>query len=227
MRIENEEINQEIISVWKKHEGKKGTERWPLLFPNIKQNKILFIGINPGFDKKFLGEGCEKKYLFSNNLNKEEEIEREKKAKEELEYRGYFRGFEEIKKECKIDWEHVDLFFYRNTSQKELIKIIEYKEKIMNEFGEDQLKISLELIKMADPKIIVVSNAMASHILKKWLKIDSSDFEKNGFDFAIINNKRVPIFFSGMLTEQRALDKGSFRRLKWHIRKALGWCESA
>jgi len=34
--------------------------------------------------------------------------------------------------------------------------------------------------------------------------------------------KNVPIFFTSMLTGQRALDNGSFERLIWHINFVLG-----
>ena len=67
-------------------------------------------------------------------------------------------------------------------------------------------------------------------------------FEKNqeqtqgvwmGFDFVfdeklgthkIVNNSdldNTPVFFTSMLTGQRALDKGSFERLNWHINFVL------
>ena len=36
-----------------------------------------------------------------------------------------------------------------------------------------------------------------------------------------LNEKSVPVFFSSMLTGQRALDKGSFERLKWHVKNVI------
>jgi hypothetical protein len=33
--------------------------------------------------------------------------------------------------------------------------------------------------------------------------------------------ENIPIFFTSMLTDQRALDKGSYARLIWHIKYAL------
>jgi hypothetical protein len=33
--------------------------------------------------------------------------------------------------------------------------------------------------------------------------------------------ENIPIFFTSMLTGQRALDKGSYARLIWHIKYAL------
>ena len=50
------------------------------------------------------------------------------------------------------------------------------------------------------------------------LKITQEKFEKEGYDILEINNKKIPILFSSMLTGQRALDTHSLRRLKWHIK---------
>ena len=55
-------------------------------------------------------------------------------------------------------------------------------------------------------------------------------FNPDAFDFCfdeeigtyrIVNNSSLegtPVFFSSMLTRQRALDLGSLERLEWHIR---------
>ena len=48
------------------------------------------------------------------------------------------------------------------------------------------------------------------------------EFDDTIGTYRIINNpdfKDTIVFFSGMLTGQRALDNGSFERLKWHLNK--------
>ncbi len=165
-------------------------------------------------------------------------IDFEKVAKSR--YNKYFKKLKEISKYVFGDenkWEHIDLFFYRTTSQDDLKKCINYKEKMskskiqsvsLNEFGKDQLEISLGLIDMIEPKVIVVANALSSKIImyydaaNKKIKIDDSNFEKEGFHRVELSNGKIPILFTSMLSGQRALDLESLRRLKWQIKKAVG-----
>lgn len=36
-----------------------------------------------------------------------------------------------------------------------------------------------------------------------------------------VNDKRIPVFYSGMLSGAHAVDNGSFDRLIWHIKYVL------
>jgi pseudouridine-5'-phosphate glycosidase len=72
---------------------------------------------------------------------------------------------------------------------------------------------------MIEPKVIVVSNAFVSNILQAELDIVFD--ETLGCHFIDLKNKAYPVFFTSMLTGQRALDKGSMMRLKWHIKRVL------
>lgn len=95
-------------------------------------------------------------------------------------------------------------------------------------FINGQFEISKKIIAKAAPKVIVVSNSKARDFLKN--KEGKNDL---GFDFKfdeelgtekIINHSTlegVPVFFTSMLTGQRALDLGSYDRLIWHIEYAL------
>ena len=49
-----------------------------------------------------------------------------------------------------------------------------------------------------------------------------SYFKEKGFDYFYLGKLKIPIFFTGMLSGQRALDRGSKRRLIWQTNKALG-----
>ena len=110
----------------------------------------------------------------------------------------------------------------------------EYLEKrkddtfdINNEFVERQLKLSLEAIKDLNPSIIVVNNALASELICEKFGEEKIPFnEEEGFHTLLLNNgNKIPIFFSSMLSGQRALDKHTYKRLIWHIKKAKSWQE--
>lgn len=196
----------------------------PLLPKTIKKDAILFIGINPAFSKTRSEE------------IKNKEIEFYPCISDDTKEISYFKKFKDIAEYCNnAEWTHLDLFFMRETNQ-EIIDELSYDERGKC-FLQAQLDITFEIIKRASPKIIVVSNSLASeffgkrkqkhlpHFDKIWMGYDldfKTDFDNELGTYKIkIGEKDTPIFFSGMLSGQRALDLGSIERLKWQIRKIL------
>jgi hypothetical protein len=128
----------------------------------------------------------------------------------------YFQKFQEITKITKLKFAHVDLFHCRVTSQKSLAK------SLINQplYKKESVTILQKIIDQINPKIIVIENTLTRNIL-----IDEFNlFPKiKDLDVAIgtplYNGK--PVFYTSMLTGQRALDLGSYQRLIWHIQHAL------
>jgi len=194
----------------------------PLLPKTIKKDAILFIGINPAFSKQ------------RNEEIKNKEIEFYPFISDETKDITYFEKFKDISSYCNnAEWTHLDLFFMRETNQ-EVIEKLSYDNV---DFLQAQLDITFEIIKRASPKVIVVSNSLASeffgkrkqkhlpHFDKIWMGYDlnfKTDFDNELGTYNIkIGEKDTPIFFSGMLSGQRALDLGSLERLKWQIKRIL------
>ena len=217
-----------VLDLWQKfkyipvlNENGREYRKSPLLPKMVKKNAILFIGMNPAFSKKRKDE------------IKETEIEFYPIISDEIKDITYFEKFKDIASYCdNAEWTHLDLFFLRETNQ-DLIEELSFKNI---DFLQAQLDISFEIINKATPKIIVVSNSLASEFFGKkkqkhsffdkiWLGFDL-DFEKD-FNTEIgtykiqIAGKDTPIIFSGMLSGQRALDLGSLERLKWQIKRIL------
>ncbi|MDP2668345.1 MAG: hypothetical protein Q8P07_00720 [bacterium] len=230
----NTEINKKIIKLWRKQFGASENVCAPFLYGNFVQDSLLFIGCNPSFSEKgfrdFLRNGNEKLdpkvffkwaniYANSDNIAKCIEIDR---AAFEY-YDAYFKKLKEISNEVRLPWEHADLFLYRQTSQKDFKQHIMNK-KNLNEFGESQIKIFREVLDAMRPKIIVVANAFASQIFQNEFSKEIS-FD-NAYGWHWFKNK-IPIFFSSMLSGQRALDRGSYERLKWHIGQAAIYCKKS
>jgi len=229
--VENKFINNKILDIWREELPKEKNPLAPLFFPNFEKNCILFIGLNPSFNKNWLRNNPKLKGLSLTDFrwvkNKTPKIEKllefEKVAKKNY---PYFNRFNEIAKDSKIDWEHIDLFFYRKTSQNNLKPLVikEEKDKLvkLTTFGQAQFNLCSKMIKKIRPQVIVVVNALASKIIKSELKDKISALnEHKGSHTIKVNNKAVPIFFSGMLSGQRSLDNGSYERLSWHIRQVL------
>ena len=74
----------------------------------------------------------------------------------------------------------------------------------------------------ASPRAIVVVNALASHLIRTGRALGALDYDEElGVAMYKIGEKRVPVFYSGMLSGARTIDNGSFDRLIWHIKYVL------
>lgn len=75
-------------------------------------------------------------------------------------------------------------------------------------FVEEQMRLFRMIVDGASPKAIVVVNAL-----------DYDDVLRVAM--YKIGEKRVPVFYSGMLSGAHTIDNGSFDRLIWHIKYVL------
>ena len=229
-KVNMKSYEKQILKIWNDfkelkelNEQDREYRKSPLLPIEIKKNAILFIGINPSFTKKAIIEKHNREIEFYPEIDdKKTDIQ-------------YFEKFKEVARYCDEKWTHLDLLFIRETNQKVIAKMIRTKKGI--DFVSKQLDVSFEAIKKSNPKIIIVANSLASEFFGKKKKIHHSiegkiwkgfnlDFD-NDFDNKIgtyrisLNDKQVPIIFSGMLSGQRALDIGSLERLMWQINMIL------
>lgn len=185
---------------------------------------ILFLGMNPSFVSSQQKESYEW-------------------TREWTRGKDYFKPFFTIEENLKIKygldikWTHYDLFAFRETKQANIKRLL-----MSNEEGRVFLFQQLEVLKgrllQTQPKVIVASNAlirtffgMNKHKNKKenevgvWL----GDWIKFYFDRTIGTHvvsepkelKGTKIFFTSMLSGQRALDLGTSERLVWHIAEVL------
>jgi hypothetical protein len=221
-----QEVNLAIVELWRQTFPEGTDVLLPLIYPKIKKSVILFIGLNPSFNARrllaslkgtpFAELNVEGFYSYKNINNYNLEWAKKIVELSRINY-PYFKKFNEIAQYVRKDWEHVDLYFYPETSQ----KIITHKiqNNTLNDFWIKQIELSKKLITEAEPIIIVVVNACASKIFKR--EFDMEFNKQNGYHEIKLNNKTLPVFLGGMLTGQRALDNYSFERLKWHIGQTI------
>lgn len=230
----NEKINRKILAVWKKHFSKDKEVYAPIFYDNFKQGGILFIGMNPSFTPRgvrAIVRGTEFEEIESETFYRWNNIASDPAHVDTCvrigrlvhEEYAFFKRMHETAKRCKTHFQHIDLFVYRQTKQKDFLGLIRDKKKVLNEFGRDQLDIFLEALKEIHPFVIVVSNAGSSGIIREHFKDRISFDEEQGFHWLDLGDRKVPIFFSSMLSGQRALDTGSYERLRWHVGKAFGY----
>ncbi len=178
----------------------------------VKKNSILFVGMNPSFSAKAWNNGKDDSSVFY-DIPKSSE-----KKDSNTFFRTILNFYEEING-YKPPFAHHDLLFVRATNQKAVLEWME--EPLMNDFFKGQLDISKSIIESTSPVLIVVLNAGASNLFRKLFADNRPFCEELGAYLYIINGKRTPVLFSGMLSGQRALDLGSKESLKWHIKYIL------
>ena len=226
--MKNREINNQIILLCKKYpEYFSGSEVYaPMFYDYPKGGGILFIGMNPSVPgsktKKIVNKDERESLKWNNEVGVEEKVDKLiKLEKRFVDDYFYFKKMKEIRDFSGLQsnhLQHADLFVYRETKQPEFIKKIKTKRKL-NEFAEDQLRIFDKLLDLLSPEVIVIANAEASKIFQdRYSKSISKFMDDKGHH---LFKDKTPIFFSSMISGQRALDNGSFERLKWHIKKSI------
>ncbi|MFW5962695.1 MAG: hypothetical protein ACOCQR_03670 [bacterium] len=223
-------INQKTRKLW--NEYADNNDLIPGAYSNVKKNSLLFIGINPSdsvknFNKIISGTQYQylnfpQDYLWGNhhNLKLKTVLAIEELARTKADY---FRKLQDISDDVNKDWEHVDLFFIREKSQKKLKdKILSQKnnEYSLSDFAKQQLNINYSLIKKIEPICILVNNAYASKLIRYFYSNDLSEFDEEigTYKLAINEHTKVPIIFSCVLDGARHIDIGSYERLKWQVR---------
>ena len=211
-----EKFETEIRNIWENEKYKEFEiiNRGFGIQDIILKNSIMFIGINPSFDEN-------SKEIHEEFYN----VEQDGKT------HPYFNKFKEISKKVNHSWTHFDFLYFRETNQKYINELLKKQNGV--DFVFKQLEISKKVILEAKPKILIVSNTMARHFMGFDKNQDQTQGVWMGFDFIfdeklgthkIIHNSELentPVFFTSMLTGQRALDNGSFERLNWHINFVL------
>lgn len=176
---------------------------------HLHPGSLLFVGINPSYSE------ADKDLIYYDGTEGSH---------------PYFKRFKELAKSANIPWSHLDMLFVRETEQKALDKLLQKDKGV--DFVWQQLQLAQRLLDAAQPAAIVVCNTKARQFLgldkgedgsNAWLDLKARTGGMAWDDtLGTYRYRGVPTFFSGMLTGQRALDKGSFERLEWHLRRALG-----
>lgn len=234
--MENQKIDVEkynrLLEIWQATSElnvKQSGNRFlmPLVPLEITEGSLLFIGLNPSFNTEYVRKALseikdvEAYFNWSNKENFNPELDAQLTYVAKAEY-PYFRKFREIALVLDYKWDHCDLFFFRETLQREFLPKILKSGTTLNEFGRKQLSIAFEMIDKAKPTSIIIANAFASDLYLRERKQRISFNSEKGCYYESHGSKQIPVFFSSMLTGQRALDNHSYGRLVWHIGHVFG-----
>lgn len=230
--MRNKEINSKIIALWNKYFQNDVDVYAPLFYDEFKKSGLLFVGMNPFFSTrgfKTILQNTEYKDMDPATFFKWSNVSANPALIDDCinvenyayaNYSLYFGRPVEIAKKVGLDWQHIDLFLYKETAQNSFMARITDKRKL-NEFALDQFALFEEILTKIEPHCVVVTNAFGSEILRKHIKNDLTWDEERGFHWFTKPGKKIPMFFSLMLSGQRALDRWSYERLVWHIAQAV------
>lgn len=248
-----ETINNKILKLWVEHYPQKDFGEneilMPMLYPELPKDSLLFIGINPSYDEKYIVNPNDAKfYDFKQYRDLKTHFERKdwkykliKMEEGYLKKHPHYKMFQRIAEYLSLDskWVAIDLFFEREKRQNDLVErylnikdcngndLLKSNLKFMLEsiepFAEKQLELSLNLIKERRPKVIVVANALASKILLAY---------NNQKGKRVINTKdfddlgywklfEIPIFFCSSFRGNGALNIFSRLQLVRNIKHLI------
>jgi hypothetical protein len=233
------DYHEQICDIWKMVEAEKNkTPETPELAilktiydedafvqDFLYKKSLLFLGVGASSSKSKTGEDKKK------TVDKKGVVQYE--TDDGRNYYHYYDPMIKLAEQTGFEhWSNIDITLFRETNQDVLIHFFKNDKKYSG-IMEKQLELAIDMIIKVEPEIIVVSNAFVRKVLRPlgvFLKDDDkvTDFD-SGFRFEPDKNygtpiiikpeklKGKPVFFSSMLSGQRALDKGSFELLIWHI----------
>jgi hypothetical protein len=248
LKQKSEEINvykkyhTKIVKAWKmvkKKEFKKLYARKAFAQDVLYKDGLLFLGVGASF---FDGceETCNKKYHPV-----QYETYKGRIGEDEKKGYNYYKPMIKLAKKTGFDnnWSNIDITLFRETNQSILESF--FQNSSLANIMQEQLNLATRMIKDVEPKIIIASNTLVRKIFcleifqergeKKFKSEVKSEFcfdtsksviKKYGTPLISAPRssytgkalKKTPIFFTSMLSGQRALDLGSFDRLIWHIK---------
>jgi len=230
--MRNQEINSKIVALWNKYFQNDPDVYAPLFYDELKKGGLLFVGMNPSFSAKgfkTILQNTEYKdidpvtFFKWSNISANPALIDDCIKVENYAYANYSQYFGrpiEIAKKVGLDWQHVDLFLYKETSQNNFMSRVRNGGSL-NEFGMDQIRLFEDILVQIEPQCVVVTNATGSEILREHIKDDLLWDAERGFHWFTRGEKKIPMFFTSMLSGQRSLDRWSYERLVWHIGHAV------
>lgn len=197
-------VGEKLQAIWAHNDHQAFCHRDFMAPYELKPGALLFVGINPSFTEA----DRHIRYYDAHKGN-----------------HSYFRPMKEIAQAVEQPWMHLDLLYYRETKQATLYDLV--KQPGGKQFIWQQIQLFPELLASAQPSAIIVANAGARMLLGADKNRQTGDNTWLGLDFkwddelGTHRHNNIPVFFTSMLSGQRALDRGSRERLIWHTKRAL------
>jgi hypothetical protein len=221
-----------------------GAALMPLLLEDYRvEADLLFVGMNPSFSpddverilhREFPEDRPEVSAFFAWDMgcdsqrldSRVDQIVRFE-AKARVVYDKFFKPLGDFAAATGARTHaHIDMFLMRHTEQKDVVKAYgdSFAKLKRKPFMLEQFDLFKFTMKAMRPSVVLVANAKASDIAYEGLKLTSPDRERS---YRWSEMPDVPIFLSGMLSGQRAVDTYSRARLALDVEAALAAANEA
>jgi len=201
-----EELNKEIACTWEKKFGTSELfEIYPSFIPEIDlqvKNRILYVGLNPAYqgDINLIYEGD--RISSSDIINLSRNDAESRKPGSPKYYAKFYKTIHDfhssLDTENKYLPDHYDLFPFRRTDSKsQAIKSLIYDNKGCSEFTRWCISIFLRYLRLSQPSLIIVNNAVSSSIIKSFLFQDVNVVPDSGVYKYSQNDLVSHFFFTG------------------------------
>ncbi len=198
--------------------------RWPMQYPSLHSDRLLFVGFNPSFSVRALRTGDDATLIAVGDLDDGDQVQQRIVA--EAHWRRpdslypYFVPFAEF----GLPWEHIDVFAVRERDQDKARKALGlHEDHPWSPFAERQFEVFESLLASLRPTGVVVVSALGSTLLsERWSQSGRlRPAEHAGRALLRDGAREIPVFFASMLSGQRAMDRFSRARLIHEVRNAL------
>jgi len=174
----------------------------------IKKNSIIWVGIGCAFNNKNKKEASSGE---EDLLKDGKGIFIDDKHKEKFQYyQSISKFFSEIEQEQ--EYSTLDLTSLRITDQDKIKKIL--KMDFFVKYFNKNIDLFKKVIQQVKPKMIIIGNAFVRDELQNRYIFEFNEKRHCWFCKDILPIKDIPVFFTSMLSGQRALDIGSRELLK-------------
>ncbi|GGJ80303.1 hypothetical protein GGR02_003446 [Anoxybacillus voinovskiensis] len=232
-------LNERIFRLWNEYKDKYKNEDvgfcpLPTFLRDFGERKVLVVGMNPSLNQKYkLNDKGRKVEDFINYVKGDYfDLNRDLNTLFNYEdligkYHQYGKKISHFAELIGMNQEYVrtiDLFYFRETNQKNFLNKIYAKDKSLTNFAKEQLAITVEALQYYKPVMLIIANAKAASIARDHFKeyglpIEEKMDESYGCYYLKLNeDEKAPLLFSSTFSGQRALDNGSFERLAWQVR---------
>ena len=182
---------------------------------------VCVVGMNPSHSAKYLGH---QKSLAMEELVKLNPDARKKLMKEQIEAHKHHPYFTAIKRfissiDNNLAVSFYDLFPIRHTQQSELLQFLDnpINTTLLNELN----NATFDFFQETESRMILICNAEASRRFRTIMSSVLTPTNCKAEDRLKILHGSIPVFYSSMLSGQRALDEFSRERLASSIRQFI------
>jgi hypothetical protein len=134
----HDQFNDSLDEIWQTHLNDIPDLKIPNYFSPLRKGGLLFVGMNPSFNKKSAGRffaatgmlesAAQDAFLWNATprMSRETSIAYSEWSREN--YLTFFRFHNDIAERCGLTWSHVDLFNFRVTKQKTFKNLLSENE---------------------------------------------------------------------------------------------------